>query len=142
MCCVENAAVPIHSSCRVSRGHDHTSALSKVFADDNDPAWLNMLGALQVLNVLAPAQMQRGDTMGAQSMLQSSFTLSKGLHDLPTMLTALQGRSDFYAQTGDTTAFNANKEYVASKQAAYELIKQDAVQASEHSKIMQWQGFT
>lgn len=80
--------------------------------------------------------------MGAQSMLQSSFTLSKGLHDLPTMVTALQGMSDFYAQTGDTTAFNANQEYVASKQAAYAHIKQDAVEASEHSKIMQWQGFS
>lgn len=80
--------------------------------------------------------------MGAQSMLQSSFTLSKGLHDLPTMLTALQGKSEFYAQTGDTKALNANNEYIVSKQAAYEHIKQDAVQASEHSKIMQWQGFS
>lgn len=110
--------------------------------DSGSVAWLNMLGILQVLNVLAPAQMQRGDTMGAQSMLQSSFTLSKGLHDLPTMLTALQGISDYYAQAGDTKNFEANAQYAGSKHAAYVQAMQDAVQTAEHSKIMQWQDFS
>lgn len=101
-----------------------------------------MLGFLQVLNVLAPAQMQRGDLLGASSMLQSSFTLSKGLHDLPTMLSALQGISDFHAQAGDVANFDTNAQYAADKHAAYVQIIQNAVQTAEHSKIMQWQGFS
>lgn len=104
--------------------------------------WLTVFGLLQVLNVLAPAQLQRGDTMGASSMLQSSFTLSKGLHDLPTMLSALQGISDFYFQTGDMTNFDKNSQYIASKRMAYEHTIESAVQTPEHSKIMRWQGFS
>ena len=111
-------------------------------ADNGSAAWLNMLGVLQVLNVLAPAQLQRGDTMGAQSMLQSSFTLTRGLHDLPTMLSALQGISEYHAQAGETEKFDANAQYAASKHAAYVQAMQDAVQTAEHSKIMQWQGFS
>lgn len=80
--------------------------------------------------------------MGAQSMLQASFTLSKGLHDLPTMLTALQGISDYHTQAGDTENFNANAQYAASKHAAYVQVMQDTVQTAEHSKIMQWQSFS
>ena len=38
--------------------------------------------AAQVLNALAPLQQEQGDTSGADSMLKSSFTLSKNLHDL------------------------------------------------------------
>lgn len=100
-----------------------------------------MFGLLQVLNVLAPAQLQRGDTMGASSMLQSSFTLSKGLHDLPTMLSALQGISDYYSQTGDMTNFDKNFHYAANKRTAYVHLIEEAVQTAEHSKLMQWQGF-
>ncbi|KAL3152138.1 hypothetical protein ABBQ32_001235 [Trebouxia sp. C0010 RCD-2024] len=96
----------------------------------------------QVLNVLAPAQLQRGDTMGASSMLQSSFTLSKGLHDLPTMLSALQGISDFYSQTGDVTNFDKNSQYISSKRTAYVHTIENAVHTAEHGKIVQWQGFS
>ncbi len=37
---------------------------------------------MQVLNALAPLQQEQGDVSGADSMLKSSFTLSKNLHDL------------------------------------------------------------
>lgn len=40
-----------------------------------------MLG-LQALNSLAPAQLATSDAVGAESMLKSSFTLAKNLHDL------------------------------------------------------------
>ena len=104
--------------------------------------WLTTPSLLQVLNVLAPAQLQRGDTMGASSMLQSSFTLSKWLHDLPTMLSALQGISEFYSQTGDATSFDKNSQYITSKRTAYEHTIENAVQTAEHNKIMWWQGFS
>lgn len=80
--------------------------------------------------------------MGASSMLQSSFTLSKGLHDLPTMLSALQGISDFYSQTGDVTNFDKNSQYISSKRTAYVHTIENAVHTAEHGKIVQWQGFS
>lgn len=91
--------------------------------------------------MIAPAQMQRGDMMGAASMLQSALTLSKGLGDLPTILSALQCRSEHYAQTEDVALFDSNKQYAASKHAIYVQAIQDAIQTPLHSKIMQWQGF-
>ena len=97
--------------------------------------------ALQVLTIIAPAQMQRGDMMGAASMLQSAFTLSKGLRDLPTMLSALHCSSEHYAQTGDLAMFDSNKHYAASKHAVYVQAIQHAIQTPLHNKIMQWQGF-
>ena len=40
------------------------------------------LCAAQVLIALAPLQQEQGDMSGADSMLKSSFTLSKNLQDL------------------------------------------------------------
>ena len=40
----------------------------------------------QVLNALAPLQQEQGDVSGADSMLKSSFTLSKNLQDLPSQV--------------------------------------------------------
>ena len=45
--------------------------------------------AVQVLNALAPLQQEQGDVSGADSMLKSSFTLSKNLQDLASQV--LQG---------------------------------------------------
>lgn len=45
-----------------------------------------MVCAVQVLNALAPLQQEQGDVSGADSMLKSSFTLSKNLQDLPSQV--------------------------------------------------------
>ena len=92
--------------------------------------------------MLAPAQMQRGDMMGAASMLQSSFTLSKGLHDVPTMLTALQGISDHHAKSGEMAQFHDNTRHATTKHAEYVQALQEASQTLLHRKIMQWQGLS
>ena len=41
---------------------------------------------VQVLNCLAPAQLATSDAVGAESMLKSSFTLAKNLHDLSSQV--------------------------------------------------------
>ena len=96
---------------------------------------------MQLLSILGPSQMQKGDMMGAQSMLQSSFTLSKGLHDLPTMLAAVQGIMKYHEKTGDTEGYDANVQFTDRKNTEYLQQIQLAQSTQMHSTIMQWQGF-
>lgn len=44
---------------------------------------------MQALNSLAPAQLAILDAVGAESMLKSSFTLAKNLHDLSSQVLSL-----------------------------------------------------
>ena len=53
----------------------------------SDAALKDSVCTAQVLNALAPLQQEQGDTSGADSMLKSSFTLSKNLHDLHSQVT-------------------------------------------------------
>ncbi len=92
--------------------------------------------------MLAPAQMQRNDMMGAQSMLQSSLTLSKSLHDLPTLLAALQGILQYHEKTGDMANYESDVQYMDKKHAEYVQEVDLAQETHLHSRIMQWQGFS
>lgn len=94
---------------------------------------------LQVLSVLAPAQMQRGDMLGAQSMVSASFTLAKSMHDYPAMLSALTAISQFHQRNGDTDSVNQNIAYAQSKMELFEQQIQSAASSPAHADIMQWQ---
>ena len=96
---------------------------------------------MQVVKVLAPPQMQRGDMEGAKSMLTSSYTLGSGLHDLPTMLNTVQGIMQFSEATGDAATHESNRSWTEKKSKEYLLQIQAAQQAQIHHRIMQQQGF-
>lgn len=94
---------------------------------------------LQVLSVLAPAQMQRGDTLGAQSMVSASFTLAKAIHDYPAMLSALAAVTQLHQRTGDVDSVEKNIAYTASKMELFTQQIQSAANTQQHVYIMQWQ---
>ena len=101
--------------------------------------WRPLFALLQVLSVLAPAQMQRGDMLGAQSMVQASFTLAKSIHDYPAMLSALAAVIQFHERNGDTDNVNHNIAYTESKMVLFQQQIQSAATTQDHVFIMQWQ---
>ena len=98
--------------------------------------------AVQIMNVMAPAQLQRGDKEGAKTMLQSSFTLSTALHDMPTLVASLQGISELYGHLRDTSNYNDSLQHADRKRMEYMQIIQHANSTPSHRHIMQWQGFS
>lgn len=89
--------------------------------------------------MLAPAQMQRGDMLGAQSMVSASFTLAKSIRDYPAMLSALAAISQFHERNGDVASVNQNVVYAQSKMELFQQQVNNAVNTPEHTYIMQWQ---
>ena len=79
--------------------------------------------------------------IGAESMLQSSFTLCNGLHDLPTLLNTVQGIMQYYDRTRDKASYESNRNFADRKSKEYMLQIQEAQQNSLHQTIMQCQGF-
>ncbi|KAK9829739.1 hypothetical protein WJX72_007604 [[Myrmecia] bisecta] len=69
----------------------------------------------QVLNLLTPLQLQKGDLSGAENMLASGFTLSKSLFDLPSQITTLRLVQDICVRKGDTDKQAGNAAYLQRK---------------------------
>ena len=97
---------------------------------------------LQIIIAMAPVQMQRGDTEGATSLLQSSLTLSTANHDLPTMVSGLHCMSHLHAKLGDITKSHDCLERAEGKNMQYLQDIEGAQNEPSHSQIMQWQGFS
>ncbi|KAL0026688.1 hypothetical protein WJX79_004396 [Trebouxia sp. C0005] len=96
----------------------------------------------QIIVAMAPVQMQKGDTVGATSLLQSSLTLSSANCDLPTLITGLHCSSHLHAKLGDIGKYHDCLKRAEEKNTKYLQIMEDAQNKPSHSEIMQWQGFS
>lgn len=90
----------------------------------------------QLLNALAPVQLEKNDVSGAQQMFQSAITLFKSINDLPSLITTLHGLHDLHQKQGKIELVSKSEQYLARKeQGMHERILK--VRASEdHTNVM------
>ena len=74
------------STCVTSILSSHLASACPNSKADQAGLRLQVPCAAQILNHLAPAQLATGDAAGFFGMLQSSLTLARSQHDLPTQV--------------------------------------------------------
>ncbi|CAL8469751.1 g9293 [Coccomyxa elongata] len=93
----------------------------------------------QALNSLAPAQLATSDAVGAESMLKSSFTLAKNLHDLSSQVQSLAELHRLHTATAAAEAAEDSRAYLTRKQQDLARTQQAAAAAAtDHAAILGW----
>jgi len=93
----------------------------------------------QLLNAMAPLRVDAADIQGAQQMLTSSFTLSKGMGDLNGQVAALGALQQVYGATRQAAQAAQNGNYLARKTAelGVQLAAAEA-DGEEHAAVLGW----
>lgn len=95
----------------------------------------------QVLNVLAPVQLSKGDRPGAEQMLQSALTLGKSVGDLPTLVTASAGLQRLFAAApGDAERAASQLAYTQRKGGELAAAVAAAAAGPHHAALLAWAG--
>ncbi|KAL4439010.1 hypothetical protein ABPG77_006947 [Micractinium sp. CCAP 211/92] len=93
----------------------------------------------QVLNVLAPVQLSKGDRSGAEQMLSSALTLGKSVGDLPTMVTASASLQRLLSDAaGDAERAASQRAFTQRKEGQLAAAVAAAAAGPHHAALLAW----
>lgn len=97
------------------------------------------LAVPQVLNVLAPVQLSKGDRSGAEQMLSSALTLGKSVGDLPTMVTASASLLRLFSDSaGDAERAASQRAFTQRKEGQLAAAVAAAAAGPHHAALLVW----